>query len=215
MNRTHILLTAVLALAIVAGGVFCFQPKEEAKKPVVQGNENNQSPTANASTSSLEFFYYEIPEIGMTTSLPVSLKGHISHVYREREDKSWVTPEEMTKEQRDAGMEKCTSRGEKIKEVVFRYDEPFYFGDDKRGYAELGTLTEVKGMDSDNCGYGKIPGAYFVEGANGKLYKYTSIWSWMGSFTINQEKEEELVPLFFILDAQAGPSLRQIEHMVE
>lgn len=214
MKRTYILLTVVLVLAVVAGGVFCFRQGEEAKKPLVQRNENNRV-SIDVSTNPLEFFYYKIPEIGMAISLPIPLEGHISHVYREREDQSWVTPKEMTIEESYAGLEKCVSRGEKIKEVIFRYDEPFYFGDDKKGYAELGTLTEVKGMDSDNCGYGKIPGAYFVEGANGKLYKYTSIWSWMGSFTINQEKEEELVPLFFILDAQAGPSLRQIEHMVE
>lgn len=158
----------------------------------------------------LEFYYYQIPEIGLQFSMPTALKDHITHVYQERPDQSWITLKEMTQTQRDSGMEKCISRGEKIKEVIFRYDVPFYFGDDERGYTELGSLTEVKNMDSDNCGTGKIGASYFVKGPDSKLYKYSSIWDRKGSFIMNAEQEPRLLPLFFIFDAHVGPSLRGV-----
>lgn len=158
----------------------------------------------------LEFFYYQIPEIGLQFSMPTSLEGHITHVYRERPDQSWLTEKEMSPEARYAGLEKCITRGEKIKEVIFRYDMPLYYGDDERGYTELGSLTQVKNMNSDDCGTVKIGASYFVKGPDSKLYKYSSIWNGMGRFIMNKEQEPRLLPLFFIFDAYVGLSLREI-----
>lgn len=160
------------------------------------------------------FFYYQIPEIGMQFSMPEPLRNHVTHVYRERSDRSWATNKELTPEQIYGGAEFCISRGEKIKEIIFQYDQPFYFGDDERGYTELGSLTEVRSMDSDDCGTGKIGPSYFVKKyPDNKLYKYTSIWNGMGSFIMNIEKEPELEPLFFMFDAYVGPSLNKMESL--
>ncbi len=167
--------------------------------------------TDQEENGSLEFFYYQIPEIGLQFSMPTSLEGHVTHVYQERPDQSWLTEKEMSPEARYAGLEKCISRGERIKEVIFRYDVPFYYGDDEKGYTKLGSLTQLKNMGSDDCGTGKIGASYFVKGPDSKLYKYSSIWNGMGRFIMNKEQEPRLFPLFFIFDAYVGPSLRKID----
>lgn len=195
---TRIIIFCILSLGVGIIFGYFIHTKEVKNKSSEKITETEQQ------KKDLKFFPYEIPEIDMKIFIPVPLKNHISHIYQERPDQSWLTREEMGKTAWDAGLEKCISRGEKIREVIFRYDEPFYYGDDEKGYTELGSLAQVKNMTSDDCTGGKGARSYFVNGDQGKVYKYTSFWSNSGGFMWGEGKESELIPLFHIFDANAG-----------
>jgi len=107
MKRTTLILLGVFVLAAIGGGAFWFREKKEMKTPVVQQNQDNQSP-AKATESIMEEsneVWFPVPELGIEIKVRRDIAPELIYQVKrtERENNAVISAQFTTKRLIDIG----------------------------------------------------------------------------------------------------------------